>query len=365
MEASKVAESGTGGFTILYKILLTMVIIAIIPLGGLWYISIHKAKADWTDTIYQRLAADTKTLAERVDDWTLMNLRLLEQNSKVPDIANMQSESQNPVLEAITETYDWIYLAFTVRPDGENVGRSDGKPAKFYGDRDYFKQVMGGRELGHQVLMGKTSGKPAYILAKPVMSERQKNAGVLAIAMSLEDLSSTVTKTRIGKTGFAILVDDQNRLIAHGEGKVSNELQDMSGHPVLQYTERIDGNSFVFNFEGRKIVAYKYKTKLGWQLLVQQDYEEAYAAAEKARIQAIMLLGVTLVIVILVAYLLANRLSTPIRNLTVIANQISLGNLGAEIHETGRSDEIGALARAVERMGVSLQMAFDRLRKKT
>ena len=28
------------------------------------------------------------------------------------------------------------------------------------------------------------------------------------------------------------------------------------------------------------------------------------------------------------------------------------------------SDEIGALARAIERMGVSLQMAFERLRKR-
>jgi methyl-accepting chemotaxis protein len=71
-----------------------------------------------------------------------------------------------------------------------------------------------------------------------------------------------------------------------------------------------------------------------------------------------------MVSVIVVAYLLARRLSTPIRNLTVIADEISRGNLGAKIAETGRSDEIGALARAIERMGVSLQMAFDRLRKK-
>jgi methyl-accepting chemotaxis protein len=29
-----------------------------------------------------------------------------------------------------------------------------------------------------------------------------------------------------------------------------------------------------------------------------------------------------------------------------------------------RSDEIGALARAIERMGVSIKMAFERLRSK-
>jgi methyl-accepting chemotaxis protein len=49
----------------------------------------------------------------------------------------------------------------------------------------------------------------------------------------------------------------------------------------------------------------------------------------------------------------------------MIAEEISKGKLGAEIKETVRNDEIGALARAIERMGISLQMAFDRLRKKT
>ncbi|WP_159441306.1 HAMP domain-containing protein [Desulfopila aestuarii] len=42
---------------------------------------------------------------------------------------------------------------------------------------------------------------------------------------------------------------------------------------------------------------------------------------------------------------------------------MSKGKLGAKIDECSRSDEIGALARAIERMGVSLQMAIDRLRK--
>jgi methyl-accepting chemotaxis protein len=342
-----------------------MVIIAIIPLAGLWYISIYKAKADWTANVYQTLVSNTESLAGVVDEWTAMNLRVLEQNAGVPAMVSMDTARQNPVLKTITDSYGWIYLAFSVGPDGENVGRSDGAEPKFYGDRDYFKEVMSGRELGQQVLMGKTSGKPALILAKPILSEARKNLGVLAIAMTLEDLSATITKTRIGETGFAILVDDKNRLIAHGQGVVATELQDMSNHPILKSTIKIDQNSFSFDDQGKKIVAYRLKTKFGWQLIVQQDLTEAYSSAERAKTHAVTLFAITLVSVLAIAYLLAQRLSTPIRNLTTIAEAISKGNLGAEIRETGRNDEIGALARAIERMGISLQMAFDRLRKKT
>lgn len=364
MADKAVKDEGAKGFTILYQILFGMLIISIIPLGGLWYISIEKARSDWENSIYNSLVRDAEALASNVDDWTSMNLRLLKQNAQLPAIEDMSAEEQNPVLKAITNTYEWIYLAFTVQPDGENVGRSDGKELRYYGDRQYFKQVMGGREVGQQLLMGKTSGKPAYILSRPIHSAPNKLGGVLAIAMTLEELSDTITKKKIGKTGFAVLVDDQNRLVAHGEGKIANELQDMSQHPVLQFREKIVPSNFIFDNEGKKIIAYKHKTELGWTMIVQQDVSEAFSAANNARQQALTLLGLTLVVVLMVAYFLATRLSKPIRNLTAIADSISKGELGIEIRETSRSDEIGALARAIERMGVSLQMAFDRLRKR-
>ncbi len=364
MAAGKTTDGQKVKFKILYQILITMFLIALIPLGGLWYISIYKSKQEWTANIFQNLVGNTESLSRSVDDWTSMNLRLLEQNGASPAILSMDAKVQAPVLKSITTSYEWIYLAFTILPDGQNLGRSDGNPATYYGDRDYFQQVLGGKAIGQQVLMGKTSGKPAFILAKPIKGEGAKNLGVIAIAMTLEDLSKAITKTKIGATGFAILLDDKNRLIAHGKGAIASELQDFGSHPVLQQRNRFDQESSIFVEDGKKIVAYSQKTKLGWTLIVQQDYSEAYIAADEAQSNAVALLVVTLVTVMLIAFLLARRLSTPILNLTVIADEISRGNLGAEIKESGRSDEIGALARAIERMGVSLQMAFERLRKR-
>ncbi len=352
------------GFKILYQILVTMCVIALIPIGGLWYISIYKSNQDWTTNIYQNLINNTESLTHSVDDWTNMNLRVLQQNAGTPAMLSMESEMQNPILKTMTDTYEWVYLAFTILPNGQNLGRSDGKPQTYYGDRQYFKQVLSGKPLGQQVLLGKTSKKPAFILAKPIGGEGARILGVIAIAMSLEDLSKTITKTRIGETGFAMLLDENNRLIAHGKGEISSELQDLSSLPVLSQRNIFDRDSFVFEEDGKKIVSYSQKTEQGWTLIVQQDYQEAYAAADEAQRNAIILLVATMVTVLLVAYILAHRLSTPIRNLTVIADEISRGNLGAEIRETERSDEIGALARAIERMGVSLQMAIARLRKR-
>ena len=61
---------------------------------------------------------------------------------------------------------------------------------------------------------------------------------------------------------------------------------------------------------------------------------------------------------------LGKALTRPINELTAIAVQLSNGELQVNIPQTARGDEIGSLARAIERLGVSIQLAMDRLRKK-
>ncbi|MFT5699968.1 MAG: methyl-accepting chemotaxis protein [Desulforhopalus sp.] len=363
MESKEVEKQGSG-FKIIYQILITMFVVALIPIGGLWYNSVYLAKQNWEISTFQSLSSNAQSLSQSVDAWTTANLKVLEQNSQTPAILSMDGASQNPVLETIADKYDWVYLAFTILPNGENLGRSDGKATRFYGDRDYFKQVIEGKEIGQQVLLGKTSNKPAFILSKPIQDNKSNLLGVIAVAMTLEDLSNTVTKNKLGTTGFAILLDEKNRLIASGESNISFNLQDYSGYPALTQKPSSGTGSYTFEDKGKQIVAHTQKTNMGWTLILQQDYNEAFSAANKAKKNAFILLGATLIAVLLIAYLLAARLSSPIQNLTKIADEISRGNLEANITETNRNDEIGALARAIQRMGVSLQMAFTRLRKK-
>jgi methyl-accepting chemotaxis protein len=268
------------------------------------------------------------------------------------------------VLKAIQGAYEWAYLVFTVRPDGQNIARSDENPLVSYGDRGYFRQVMSGKPVGQEVLIGRTSGKPALILAAPIRSGEGQAGGVIAIAMHLVDVSQAVVGTRIGGTGYAILVDENNRVIAHGRPeKVSQALQDLGSHPALR-NRRSEQEPVVFEEGERRVVAFTSRTSLGWTLIVQQDYDEAFAPLLESNRSALVLTGAALLLVVAVAYVLSAQLARPIRELTLVAEGISRGDFDNRVVGTARRDEIGALARAIERMAVSIRMAFDRLRRK-
>jgi len=204
--------------SIFHKILLTMIVVALIPLAGLLYIGGYQLERDWRRNSELNLNLTADGLAGRVNGWVDTNLRVLRESAVLPDVISMDGGRQKPVLEAVRSAYEWAYLVFTVGPDGQNVGRSDDEsPQKYqYGDRSYFKQVLDGKPVGQEVVIGKTSQKPALILAGPIRAADNSVAGVMALAMQLVDVSQVIVDTKIGETGFAILVDEQNKAIAHG-----------------------------------------------------------------------------------------------------------------------------------------------------
>jgi methyl-accepting chemotaxis protein len=252
--------------------------------------------------------------------------------------------------------YKWAYITFTIAPDGNNVGRNDEEALRFYGDRGYFKQAVEGRQVGQEVVISRTTGQPAVILAVPVW-RLDKVVGVLAVGSTVTDVSTTITNVKIGQSGFAFLVDDQGKVIAHPTTRES-----LKAHPAVAGLGTESKKQIIFaEASGKRVIAVAEKTKYGWTLVAQQDYDEAYGPLALANRNALILLGITVLFVLLVSYTLAIRLTQPIRRLTRIADGISRGNLGATIAETKRSDEIGSLARAIERLRASVKLAVERL----
>ena len=351
-------------FGIFQRMLAMLLAVALVPLAGIWLLTYQFSVDLAGQKVEQQLFALNNNLSTHVDDWVDMNQRVLLQNASLPEMRSMQAAKQNPGLETIIKQYDWAYLAFTINPKGDNIGRSDGKEAKFYGDRSYFLQVTSGNRFGKQVLVGKTSGQPALVLSTGIFDDRGGLEGVIAMAMTLTEISTEVTKAKIGQTGFTFLLDEIGEVIAHPNEEFTKSRVDMSGNKAFQALKRGEALTVFEDNDGKKVVAVATKTKQGWVMITQQDYQEAYKQIAEQNFRAILLLVGTVVLVCLLAVIATRRLTTPIRKLTEVAEQYSQGKLDLEITGLDRQDEIGQLAKAIERLGISIRMAMERLQRK-
>ncbi|NOQ40982.1 MAG: HAMP domain-containing protein [Desulfuromusa sp.] len=351
-------------FGISQKLLLILLLVALVPLVVIWFFSYQSITSLTTEKVNQELAAINDNLITDVDGWVDMNQRMLLQNASLIDMQSMQSRLQNPALETITKYYDWAYLAFTIDSKGNNIGRSDGKKTKYYGDRSYFKQVDEGKQFGKQILIGKTSGKPAMVLSTGIFDATGKLKGVLAQAMTLTKLSGKIVSNRIGETGFTFLVDEKGEVIAHPDVEMTRSRVDLSKHQALKALQQGQSSIIYDDFNGDKIVAVAQKTAQGWTMVSQQNYAEAYQLIKAENQKALYLLIATLVIVFLISIFVSRSLTAPIRELTEIADKYSQGQLDLKISGLDRSDEIGQLSQSIERLGTSIRMAISRLQKK-
>lgn len=349
---------------IFHKVVATLLAVTLIPLCTLWYVANNTAERELSANIFQNLTATMDTASTRINGWDDSNLRMLRQAGRLNDIIGMKSERQVPVLTAIGQAYD-SYLVFTIAPDGKNIARNDGGNLVNYADRSYFKDVMGGAPVGRQVVISKTTGKPSLLLGSPIRSDNNQLLGVIAMGLNLGDISQAVTDARVGKTGHAILLDATNKVIAHSDAqKVKTALQDFSTHRALK-TSGITTGPQAYENDGKEMIGYMRKLPQGWTLLVEQEYDEAFAPLDKMKKEGRMLIIVTIVLVIGVAYLLGKALTRPINELTVIADKLSKGDFDVDFTQNKRGDEIGSLGRAIERLGISIKLAMDRLRSKS
>jgi len=213
------------------------------------------------------------------------------------------------------------------------------------------------------VLISRTTGQPSFILSVPIAAKQQL-AGVLALGTSVEQMAKTVTNVPIGRTGYAFLLDDAGNVIGHPNKDVHGK--SLSNHPAFtgQAGDTKKKKLAYAEASGKRIIAYAQKTKHGWTAVVQQDSDEAYAPITEANHNAVLTLVATVIVVGGVSYLLAQRLARPIRTLTEITEGISRGKLDAAIGEVNRTDEIGDMARAIERLKTSVRLAIERLSKR-
>ena len=360
---AEVAQPNTTRLSLVAKMVGIMLAVSLIPLASFGLIALKKSSDQMRIDTERYLSQVALGYTMQVDEWIDKNVRALKAISILEDISSMDPKRQEPILKALQSEYPWMYLVFTTDAKGMNIARSDGKALKDYSDRKYYQAIMAGKVLSWQVLIGKTSKKPALVLALPIQRDG-KTVGVVANAMQLDDISKLVANWKRGETGYAFLVDEGGRVVAHKVHDFVIQQKELLDHPmVAAFFKNHPGTHYFKNDKGIPYIGNIRGTRYGWALGVQQAEAEAFAFLRTQRQQAVEQLIITAIGVILVAWLLGRAVVKPIKELTVAAERISVGDLDVEINIRSH-DEIAALGNAISRMQDSIRYSMKRLRRR-
>src|SRR5215472_8114402 len=201
------------------------------------------------------------------------------------------------------------------------------------------------------------------------VAQSGRNAGVTVAEVNLKLIWDVITAIKIGKTGYAYVIDGDGRLIAHPD--ISRVLRntDLSGLPQVAAARgtpaaAVDPAAIVRNLDGHRVLsASALIPRLGWFVFVEQPISEALAPLYASVLNTGLLLVLGLAVAILAGLLLARHMTGPIRELDAGAARIGAGALDHRIVvHTG--DELEDLAQRFNRMAADLQSSYADLEKK-
>jgi HAMP domain-containing protein len=245
-----------------------------------------------------------------------------------------------------------------------------GKAPSFSWQAMSLKWKIGSAFSGIILLLGMLVVSIVYVLTSSAL-HKQVNFRASAIATNLSDaaaghvsrrntleLDALVAKYgRLEGVAYAFVQDGKGEIIASSAQPFPTELKDNAGDQSRSGSREVTlrGRS-VYETRVPVLDGQLGSVRVGlWADTVQQDVRSTL-------FPIIGLIGVCLVVGVLVSMLIANTTIRPIIELAAVADDISRGRLDTPV-TVKSTDEVGELARSLERMRASLKAAMVRLSK--
>jgi len=198
------------------------------------------------------------------------------------------------------------------------------------------------------------------------------NGGVLTAEVNLKLIWDVVSQIKIGRAGYAYVVDRNGVLVAHPDISLVLQKTDLSSLEQVRMAAprrpsglgEQDRSLIARNARGEQVLsAYQAVDPPGWAVLVEQPLDEAFAPLYASMLRTIGLLLAGLALSIGASLMLARRMVTPIRALQMGAERIGAGELDHQINvRTG--DELEALGASFNTMTTRLRESYEGLEQR-
>jgi signal transduction histidine kinase len=217
-----------------------------------------------------------------------------------------------------------------------------------------------------------SDGLPTTTIAVRVQPANQELGWVVG-ELTLEELWRMVDRVKIGREGYALLLAEHQRLIAHGDPDDKHYIASGSApgsprRPEQEFAARLLADSArthdnYSDEDGRSMLAVGATVPgLPWVVVVEQPTEEAFALASTLQQQLLIAIALALLGTVVLGWLWGHSFITRIFALTRATRAIADGRLDERVSIAGH-DEIKELGTAFNSMADRLVELQENVRK--
>lgn len=318
-----------------------------------------KALQKTVETTLPAVAKQASNAIQNGIDAQLQVLEMLAENDTLKDPnASIQDKLKRLNLENERSKYlgmNFIYLDGSGhKTDGTNFSAVD---------RDYFKKAASGTSAVSDPMISKTTGDIVVVYAVPV----KFNGSIVGVVTAIKngnDLSTFTNNVKFGTTGQAFMISKDGTTIAHKNKDLvlsqDNDFENVKKDPKLQPLVNIekkmaegDSGAGEYTYGGKsKYIGYAPIKSTNWSIGIAIETNEILSEINTLNVSIAIVSVIFIVLGGLIVVIIARSLTNPIAGSVKHLQEISEGDLSAEITPEllNRRDEIGQMSQALNVM---------------
>ncbi|WP_445487847.1 methyl-accepting chemotaxis protein [Niallia sp. 03133] len=350
------ARKWIGRPSISKKLIISFLFILIIPALTVGLSTYQSAKSSLESTI----STSAKSNVEVLDQ--IVTTKIHEKMTDIDYLADTFNSTDFSQEKTIS-TFDKLSQYGKIHKDVETIyiGTANGQflsvpvrgKSKDYDPRqtDWFKQAVA--HTGKAIITSPYTDTSTDNLVVTVAQQMKDGSGVVGINIDLDQLIKLTKQVKIGKEGYAYIVDNNKVLIAHPTEKLGIASTEES---IKKIVEAKNGSgSFSYYSKGIDNELFFRTNKLtGWKIVGSMNAKEIEEAKENVFNRTFIILLASIVVSSVIIYFIIISITRPLLRLVHSSKVISEGDLTEKI-TIKRKDEIGQLGESFNEMSASLR----------
>jgi signal transduction histidine kinase len=201
------------------------------------------------------------------------------------------------------------------------------------------------------------------------IASADNETGWIVGEISLEELWRTVDRIRVGQQGYALVLAEDDALIAHGKPDGKRLVATAAGMPAKDLASQLRESAGLTNFleyadeADRKVIATAaLVADRNWAVIVEQPTAEAYAVTHKIERQLTLAIALALLGTVVLGWVWGRSFIRRIFALTKATRALAEGRMEERVADDG-ADEIRQLGDAFNSMADKLVELQENVRK--
>lgn len=358
-----------------YKLLLWFLLISLLPVGIMgWHLS-NTSFSVFKEVSLRNQQQSAARFAETVSLTIESFVDVLKETALLGEIADASPAARQSYLMRVMRLHPEFVELSIIEPSGkESVRIGRFKQAKLE-TRDFYQSVAFRTAIKRKRYVGSLERlkglSPALTIAVPILGETPAKStptirGVLMGKMSLNGISNLLQR-EIPKEGKrrAMVAAPDGFLVAHSDPAQVYRKGAALPKSIVSFlakrTQDSGGDEIALPNGVKVLGAYATVPGVGWLVYIEQPLETAYQAASEIRKQIGRILVWVVIVTMLLSLAVAAHITMPIRELTAIADQLTIGQFEDLPQLTLTNDEIGDLGQSFFKMSESIRDKTEEL----